>query len=201
MDLVFSALQDLGHPRKARKNSLILSEGDSIRGFIWLRKGSARVYQMSSSAKELEVVRFQAGQWIAPAIAFSAERFPYYLQALEPCEYLFFPKEVARERIIAQPALARFFLHLLADRCQALHQRLHALQFQTLRERVLQYFLQECKHDGACQIRIPMSKKELAGILGVTAEALSRSLCALQEEGIIQMDGRSIKMLQCNRSC
>jgi CRP/FNR family transcriptional regulator len=201
MNLIFDALSDLGQTRKARKSALMLGEGDMVAGFFWLRKGSVRVYQMSSDAKELEVARFREQQWIAPAIALSADRFPYFMQAVEKCEYVFFPKAKAWERIVSQPALASFFLNLLADRCRSLHQRLHALQFQTLRERILQYLLQECPHDGSCSIHLPLTKKDLASLLGVTPEALSRALSGMVEEKMIAMDGKNIRVLQCGRSC
>lgn len=201
MNPVLSLLQDLGQKRRARAKSLILSEGDALQGFFWLSKGAVRIYQLSSDAREFEVARFGAGQWVAPAIALSATRFPYFLQATEASEYLFFPRREAWNRIVAHPELSAFFLNLLAERCRSLHQRLHAMQFQTLRERLLQFLLQECEHEGACTVHIPMSKKSLAGMLGGSPEALSRTLRQLEEEGAIAMQGRTILFLKCARPC
>lgn len=198
---ILEHIRDLGVPRKATPGKILLSEGDPIEGFYWLEEGAVRVFQINLEGKEFEVARFGAGQWVAPALALSADRFPHFMMSLTNSRLLFFSREKAIERIVQDPLLARHFLQLLADRCQFLHKRLHTLQLQSLRDRLEHYLLQECAHDGKCLVRIAMPKKDLAQVLGTTPETLSRTLRQMEEEGVIDMKGREIRMLQCGRNC
>lgn len=198
---ILDRLRDLGVPRKAHAGKVLLSEGDPVEGFYWLAEGAVRVFQMNLDGKEFEVARFGSGQWVAPALALSADRFPHFMMALTASQLLFFPRAKAIERIANDPELAKHFLHLLAERCQSLHKRLHTLQLQSLRDRLESYLLQECAHDGQCKVRIAMPKKDLAQVLGTTPETLSRTLRQMEKEGVIDMQGREIRMLQCGRNC
>lgn len=199
MDEVIERIRDLGQTRTAAKGAALLSEGDPVEGFFWLIEGAVRVFQMNPEGREFEVARFGAGQWVAPALALSTDRFPHFIVALEDSRLLFFPREETIERITHDPLLAAHFLRLLATRCHALHERLNTLQFHTLRDRLEQYLAQECPRDGTCQIRLSMPKKDLAQVLATTPESLSRTLRQLEDEGRIAFKGRSIRLLQCAR--
>lgn len=194
MNEVLERLKGLGQQRTAARGAVLLSEGDPVEGFFWMVEGSVRVFQMNADGREFEVARFRAGEWVAPALALSADTFPHFLVALEASRLLFFPRAQALERITHDPALASHFLRLLAVRCKLLHERLHALQLHTLRNRLEQYLAQAGAREGGESFRLPMPKKELARVLGTTPESLSRTLRQLEEEGRISMKGRSIRL-------
>jgi CRP/FNR family transcriptional regulator, dissimilatory nitrate respiration regulator len=201
VDQVLDRLRDLGQPRRVKKGSVLLSEGDPIEGFFWLIEGTLRVFQMNLDGREFEVARFGSGEWVAPALALTTDRFPHFLVALQPSRLLFFPRAKALERITHDAKLSAHFLALLAARCHLLHQRLNTLQLHTLKDRLEQYLLQECPHDGSCRVQLPMPKKELARVLATTPESLSRTLRQLEREGRIEMTGRTIRVVQCGRKC
>lgn len=198
---VLARLQGLGLSKRVPKGRVLISEGDPVDGFYWVEEGLIRIFQMSLDGKEFEIARFGANQWVAPALALSTEKFPHFVMALESSKLLFFPRQSALERIAHDPVLSMHFLKLLAERCRSLHKRLHTLQLQTLRDRLEQYLVQECSHDGKCSMRLGIPKKELAQVLGTTPETLSRTLRQMEAEGRIAMKGRDIRVLQCGRKC
>ena len=194
MNEVLERLRSLGQPRSAAAGTVLLSEGDPVEGFFWVVEGSVRVYQMNSDGREFEVARFGTGQWVAPALALSADHFPHFLVAIEASRLLFFPRDKALERITHDPVLSSHFLRLLAARCRLLHERLNTLQLHTLRDRLEQYLTQACALEGGGPFRLALPKKELARVLGTTPESLSRAFRQLEDEGRISMKGRTIRL-------
>lgn len=51
----------------------------------------------------------------------------------------------------------------------------------------------------ADQLNLPMSREELASYLGLAIETVSRTLSRMQEDGIITVDGRRLRLLHTQR--
>lgn len=193
-------LRDLGRPRRFGKGSLLASEGDLIDAFWLVESGTLRVYHLSVDAREVEIGRYGPGALVGTAIAFSRRSFPWFVEAAEDCQVLALPREAAWNRIVESPDLAGFFLRSLSARCHALQEAACEQRTLSMRERLLLQLARDCGKDGNCQISL-RPKKDLALALGTTPETLSRMLRSLVEEGVIAMEGRAIRVLQCQRGC
>lgn len=196
----YSLLRDLGRPKRIEKGRLLASEGDPIDAFWLVESGALRVYHLSVDAREVEIGRYGRGALVGAAIAFSKSTIPWFVEATEDCELLAFPREAAWNRIVSTPDLSAFFLRSLSNRCHALQEAACEKQTMSVRERLLLQLARDCKKDGNCQVSLP-PKKEVAAMLGTTPETLSRLLRTLVEEGAIAMEGRSIRVVQCQRGC
>ncbi len=62
----------------------------------------------------------------------------------------------------------------------------------TLRENIMDYFKQQTIIQKSSVILLPMSKRQLADYLGVQRPSLFRELKKLKEEGIIEINNRTI---------
>lgn len=200
-DNPLALLSDLAQVRMAKLGETLVVAGAEAQGFYRVVTGSVRIYQLSTEGREVEVGRFGPGDFVAAALAFSEEPFPHFLEAVEDSRLLFYPRAVAWQRIIATPPLASFFLRMISGKCRVLQQRIHALEFQTPRERLLAYLGQLCPRDGSCVVRLPRPKKDIARMLGTTPETLSRTLRALEQDGTIKMEARSIRLGTCRLEC
>jgi len=97
------------------------------------------------------------------------------------------------------PAAARFFVELLARKCLVLNERIEALGLRTVRQRIVQYLLSRCSGRGACVVELAVKNTDLARLLGTVPETLSRNLRRMQEEGLIEVKGRKIRVLDCSK--
>lgn len=52
-----------------------------------------------------------------------------------------------------------------------------------------------CECSGAHRVHLPMQRQDIASFLGMTLESVSRSFSALQREGVIEVKGRHITLL------
>jgi len=66
-----------------------------------------------------------------------------------------------------------------------------------VRRRLSQYLLLNCSGEGACLVHLKIKKGELARLLGTVDETLSRNFKLLEAEGLIEVRGPEIRILNC----
>jgi CRP-like cAMP-binding protein len=189
----------LGRPIKYGKNAFIFQAEQDALGFYYLLRGEVRVFKMDESGREVEVVRLKPGDFFGEAIAFASTQFSAFAQATKETEVLFFEKESFFKKLEKDAAIARFFLTLLAKKCLLLNERIESLGLRTVRQRLIQYLLSQCQGEEGCLIELKIKKSELAQLLGTISETLSRNLREMQEEGLIEVRGKRIRVNDCVR--
>jgi CRP-like cAMP-binding protein len=192
-------IRELGQSMTYSKDDFLFHADDPADGFYFLESGEIRVFKMDEQGKELEVVRLHPGDFFGEAIVFIQDRFPSYAQAVKDSQVLFFDKSTFFRNLEKDPAIGKFFLHLLAKKCIVLNKRIEALELRTVRQRLIQYLVSSCTDDTSCEVKLPMKKTELAKLLGTISETLSRNLKQLQEEGLISVEGNTIRIKNTSR--
>ena len=185
-------IRELGQSKAYAKDEFLFHADDPADGFYYLQSGEVRVFKMDEHGKELEVVRLFPGDFFGEAIIFIQDRYPSYAQAVKDSEVVFFEKSKFFQNLEKDPAIGKFFLHLLAKKCIVLNKRIEALELRTVRQRLIQYLVSSCSSETSWDIKLPMKKTELAKLLGTISETLSRNLKQLQEEGLIVVEGNTI---------
>jgi CRP-like cAMP-binding protein len=77
---------------------------------------------------------------------------------------------------------------------QGMNRKITMLTQKTLRENIMDYLKQQSIIQGSSEIVLPFSKKELADYLGVQRPSLFRELKKLKEEGVVEIDNRTIRL-------
>ena len=99
------------------------------------------------------------------------------------------------------PEIVRIMSNLLVElsaKFNVLNRKNHLLTEPRLRTRLLMYF--NGLNAAPNGIRtMPFGQKELAQYLNVNRSALNRELSRMKDEGIIEMDGRSVRILKTVR--
>jgi CRP/FNR family transcriptional regulator len=187
----------LGKLRKFSKGTSVFRAGDASSGFFFIRSGGIRVFQLDEQGRELDVARLGPGEFLGEAIAFVSERFPFFAEAVKDSEIVFFDRRTVHQAVDADPATARFFIELLARKCVHLSSRVESLGLRTVRQRLVQYLLNDCSGGSRCLVELPLKKSELAKHLGTVSETLSRTLKQMAEEGLIEVRGKTIAIRNC----
>jgi CRP/FNR family transcriptional regulator len=84
----------------------------------------------------------------------------------------------------------------LSKRIKYLINMLENLTLSDLSTRFLNYIKTLAEQKKSDEIVLPVKKGDLAILLGATPEAFSRMLKKLKDDGIIEMEGRKIKLLK-----
>jgi CRP/FNR family transcriptional regulator len=96
----------------------------------------------------------------------------------------------------SEPQILFDLLHLLSGRLKEAMQLIEALSLKDIPARIAAFLLHEAAAKKREQVvSLPLSHRELAKIVGVTPEALSRALKRMKEVGLVEVSGREIRLL------
>ena len=90
--------------------------------------------------------------------------------------------------------LVQNMLGLMADKAQALSERVDVLSRRSIREKLLCYFRQQAEKSGGNRFTLPFSLSVLADYIATDRSAMMRELKRLREEGIVLSDGRQFTL-------
>lgn len=147
--------------------------------------GSVHLFGRSKAGREVLIEIVPAGDFVIPAAVVSNS--PYLLQArvLAPARFILIEAEEFRAAVDAEPALAKAVTASLAVQFRRMVRQIKNLKLRTSTERVASYILAASRaQKNAEQVVLPYEKNLIASELGMTRESFSRTLSALQRNGI-----------------
>jgi CRP-like cAMP-binding protein len=201
MEILLAHILDLeggGSKRRAyAAGDMLFQAGDPVDGLYYVKTGQVRITKMDEQGREVEVVRLEPGDFFGDAVLFIHKEFPVFAEAVKDSEVFFIEKSRFIRDLEDMPGLARDFITLLARKCVTLNRRIEALGLQTVQQRLVQFLLVRCQGEDACTVELDMKKAELARLLGTISETLSRNLKQLQDEKLIEVTGRTIRIRDC----
>jgi len=195
MDALDRRIAALGIQRSCKKGAFLFLAEEDARGFYYIISGEVRIFRMDDSGREVEIVRLRPGDFFGEAIAIVSGKFPAFARAAKDTEVLYFERSTVLRSIQADSAIGKFFLVLLANKCILLNERIETLNLHTVRQRLAQYLLVFCPAERACAIDLAIKKSELAKQLGTISETLSRTFRRMERDGLIEVKGKRIRLL------
>ena len=170
---------------------IIFQQGESADSIYFLLNGQIR---LASFTEERIINHYfvSAGESFAETALFSDTYFCTAIADL-PSSLAKIDKNIFCQAIANLPDLAHIYMNQLTARFQTVKTLLELRSIRSARERILQYLIRQVEPDNRTII-LQRSLKNLAIELGLSAEALSRTLSRLQTEGIISRKQRSITL-------
>ncbi|HDQ41807.1 MAG TPA: Crp/Fnr family transcriptional regulator [Desulfonatronum sp.] len=190
------ALVDIAEPKIHQQGDNIFMEGDPAEGFFLILSGQVKVYKLSLDGKE-QVLHFVGPDEIfAEVPVFSGGSYPAHADALRETRTLFFPRRAMRALLAKDPSLAMNMLADLSRRLRQLTLLVENLSLKKSPARLAAYLLHmSTELLQTDEVELDITKGQLATLLGTTPETLSRTLKKLSETGIIQVQARTIRLL------
>jgi len=179
--------------------NIVFLEGDKVKGFYILAEGRAKGYRNSPSGKQQIIKILEPGDVVAEAVIFSGEGYPISLEVTEPSRLLFIPRKEFTELLKKEPDFALRMLGELSRRLRFLVGLVEDLSLKDVSARLAKYLLDRAVSKNkslanGVEIKLKTPNHELASALGTTPETLSRNLRDLGEKGIIERDGKTVKL-------
>lgn len=178
------------------KGETIFFEGDDADGFYIVGSGTVKVFKMNPSGKEHILHIFGPGEPVGEVPVFSNRPFPATAEAIVKSRMLYFSKKDFVSMIEQNPSIAMNMLAVLSMRLRQFTNQIENLSLKEVPARLagyLLYTLDEQQNDSV--IELPVSKGQLASLLGTIPETLSRIFSKMSDEGLIQVEGRTITIL------
>ena len=187
-----------GRIKKVVKDDYIVQLGGTIQYAGLLLKGKIESSFQNENFDQITMHTFTGGYLFGEGLVINhAKNSPVLLRAVEDSVVLFIDLEMiyaAAEKSPIRNILARNLIKSLAKKNLILNQKVRILSQKSLRDRIFIY-LRTLPKDKDGYVRIPFTQTALAEYLGVNRSALSRELGRMQNEGLLVIDGKRIKII------
>ena len=194
------ALASRATERRLSRGETLFLAGEPAAGLYVVVQGTVRAYRVSTDGREQIIHVERSGATLAEVPVFDGGTYPSSTAAEEDSLVLFLPREEVVRLCLERPKISLAALRLLAGRmrkCAALVER---LSLRDVDRRVAQLLLDEGGDYGqrtasAVSFSLALTHTQIASRVGSVREVVSRALSRLQASGLIQMDGRQIRIV------
>ncbi|MFH1499814.1 MAG: Crp/Fnr family transcriptional regulator [Verrucomicrobiota bacterium] len=184
--------------RSLQKGDTLFRQGEKAEGFYVMQAGAVSIFSLTPDGRERIISIFRPCESFAEATLATVETYPANAMALEPSQVIVVSKPHFRELIRRQPELSLQMLGSMSLHLKHLVQSLQDIKGRQIEYRLAEWLLGQTAGDAgseAAEFALPMTKKVLAGQLGVTSETLSRTLARFRREGLIVVTGARIRII------
>ena len=181
------------------KGEYIFQEGRHPVGLFCMITGKAKVVRLNEDGRE-QIVRLHGPNEIMGYKSLVIEA-PYHAScmAIEECCVGFISKTAFDDLIERNPRISRLFMKILCHNLDQSEDFMVSLASKNIREKVAgaMVFLHNKfgLNEGDNTLSVNLSREEIAGMIGVASENLSRAITQLKEEEVIETIGRRIAIL------
>ncbi len=175
----------------------LFHEGDRPEGFYAVVYGEIRLTR--DAGRLMNVIG--AGRSFGEPVMYLDK--PYHLSAtaLKDSLVVRVPKQAVLDEIERNPKFARRVIVDLARRVEMMVRELETYALGPAAQRLISYLLRDASPaaSGALEITLPMAKSALASRLNLSAEHLSRILGELSAQGLVEVNGRRLRIADAAR--
>lgn len=192
LDSLPSTLQSAATYQVLVTGQALFHRRDQAQSIFVVQTGRLKLVRYTSEGKLVILQVVRTGESFAESALFS-DVYGCDAVAEMPSRVIAYPKQVLLTLLRQQPDLAESFINRLALKNQSLKDRLELQSIRSARERILQYLLHLIQ-TGETTINFDRPIKDIAVELGLTPEALYRTLAQMEREGIITRTQRQITL-------
>jgi len=189
-------IEKISSYRNFKKGETLFFEGEDGNGFYIVITGKIKIFKISPVGKEYILHISGPGEMIAEAPVFHGQPFPANAETLVGSTLLFFPRELFVNLVHKTPSIAINMLASLSMRLRRFADQIENLSLKEVPARLAGYLLYLIdEQDSGDVIELGISKGQLASLLGTIPETLSRILSKMSKEGLIEVNGRKIRII------
>ena len=185
-----------------RKGALILLQGCLYSSLYILVEGSAYAEMSDDEGRCMRVETFSPVESLASAVLFAPRpRLPVTVGAQSECHIFSLPKIDLIKISMRENSILEALLAENGTRIQFLSERLRLTRFATLRQRIADWLVRQAQSNleglpaqplKVLKAHVEPSFEKMADLMGVERPSLSRELSHMRDDGLIEIEGRTI---------
>ena len=181
--------KSLGRTVGLAPGEALFHEGDPATRVFTLTRGTIKLYRLLPDGRRHVTGFLHAGDFlgigVGPEHIVSAE-------ALEEVQLCWFPRNRFDNFIEQYVAMERSLYRAAADELAAAQEQMLLLARKTASERVASFILElsertAFRSPSSANVRLPMSRSDIADYLGLTKETVSRVISSFKKRGLIRL--------------
>lgn len=196
-DAVLRAVLSSGRVRRLQNGEVLFMEHQKCLGLVVVVSGAVKVYSLDRRGREMTVDRQEPGESVLELPLFDGGNYPASAVAATDDTAVFIVPRPVFERLTADhPEIAAHALRGLAIRMRRLLKMLEAQALHTVQMRLAAYLLRAA--DGRPAFSLQETNEAIGSRIGSVREVVSRTLRSLNEQGAINLKGRSVTIVDAD---
>jgi CRP/FNR family transcriptional regulator, dissimilatory nitrate respiration regulator len=181
--------------KRFKKGEVLATTGERVRNLYIVIEGSVKGEMIDYSGKTIKIEDVEAPKPLASAFLFGKEnQYPVTVTANDPVVILSIPIEEFLKILQKNVLVLTNYLNSISTRTQFLSQKISFLNFKTIKEKVAHFLLQKAG-DRFHSIELHNTQQQLADLFGVARPSLARVLSEMQNEGLIEIERKTVKLI------
>lgn len=183
-----------GTQRRLARGEMLVRAGDTGQPCANIQRGLMKISQTNPAGQEVIVGLLWPGDFVGAPFLAAAES-GHDIVALTPVTLCQFPARAMERALTTHPAMERELLSRTMAELERLRARLGSLARATALARVAGFLRETADRFGpedgetVAVIDLPLSRGEMADLLGLTIETVSRQMTKLKQAGVIGLPG------------
>ncbi len=187
-----------------KKSEIIFREGAVPTGIYYIMSGMVKKYKIDNEGKEHIIYVANTGELFGYHAVLANEPYSDAAATLEDSTICFIPTEDFLAILDSSVGLSKKLLKILSHEFTVLTNNISVFAQRSVRERIAialiilrEKFKYRTKEDKPILIRI--LREDIANMAGTTRENVARTLTEFRQEGIIELSGRTIEVIDINK--
>lgn len=191
---------DFGTTKIFEKGELIYREGQFCNNVYLIYKGNVKSFRTDEFGKELILNIFKDDDFFGFSVA--SDNMPNYeaAMAMGKTEVVYIAKSTLVKILEANHVLYLQILKLINENLTEVKEQLMQMAYSSIRRKTAKTiikFANKMAYKPTDNINI--SRRDLASVAGVATESLIRTLTNFKKEGILEIEGRNIRILNLEK--
>ena len=189
--------------REYPKGEIIFHEGDTPHSLYILLAGEVHILKDTFSGRRIFLSEInEPGDMFGEVYEVLKQPYDMYVETVTPVRLLeisskLFTWDAGGELSRSALKIQRNLMRIFARKAYFMHNKIKVLASGSLREKIVRFLFLELQ--GKRELELTGSREFMAAYLAVTRPSLSRELSAMQKDGILQVEGKTIKVLDMER--
>jgi len=191
---------DNGEILMYKKGDEIYKDGENSNKIYLILKGVVKSHKMDESGKELITALYKADDFLG--FTSFMDNIPYQesATAVEVSELAGLYKNELKNILGKSQNVSLELMNLLTDNLSVVKEQLLQMAYSSVRRKTAQTILQFVEVlSKKPEESIKISRNDLASVAGIATESLIRTLSGFKKEGLIDIEGRNIRILDLRK--
>jgi len=191
---------DYGLTKNYKKGEIIYKEGEHSNNVYLVYKGKIKSFKIDEFGKELIITVYKDDDFFGLSVAMENAINFETTTAMEPVEVIVLTKKTLRNILENNFKLSLKILQLINENLTEVKDQLLQMAYGSMRRKTattIIKFANKMSYKPLTSINI--SRRDLASVAGIATESLIRTLTNFKKEGILEIEGRNIKILDLEK--
>lgn len=180
-----------------KNNHYVFMEGDPCRWLYIVAKGRIKIFKNTLAGKDVILEIKSPGDIFGCVAVLDNRPFPASAQAMESASVIKIDRQNLLKIMEAYPALKLGTAKYFSDRLRDAHDMLKNIATERVEKRIASMLLKlsekvGVKENSYTKIDFPLTRQEIAEMVGTTVETCIRSMSKFQKQGMVKSSGNRI---------